>query len=80
MMNSWGMTKQDRGKDKTGRGEMYFRLGSFPMLESKDDSLADDLLDGNRKPDYYEVLEQNWREMKMIYGVQNEDKILKEVK
>lgn len=59
---------------------MYFSLGSFPMLESKDDNLPDDLLDRKRKPDYYEVLEQNWRQMKMIYSVLNEDKILKEVK
>lgn len=50
------------------------------MLESKDDNLVDDLLDRKRKPDYYEVSEQNWRQMKMIYSVLNEDKILKEVK
>lgn len=50
------------------------------MLESKDDNLPDDLLDRKRKPDYYEVLEQNWRQMRMIYSVLNEDKILKEVK
>ena len=61
---------------------MDFKLGNFPVLENKDNSLADDLLDGKRKrkPDYYEVLEQNWRQMKMIYYVLSEDKIPKEVK
>lgn len=60
---------------------MDFKLGNFPVLESKDKSLADDLLDGKRKrkPDYYEVLEQNWIQMKMIYCVLSEDKIANEM-
>jgi len=63
---------------------MVFSLGNFPVLENKDESLADDLLGEKRKRkrkiDCYEILEQNWREMKMIYCVLSEDKIPKEVK
>jgi len=42
---------------------MVFSLGNFPVLENKDESLADDLLGEKRKRkrkiDCYEILEQN---------------------
>lgn len=51
MMNTWKVSKgiQQKREEKTGRREMNFKLGSFPVLENKGERLANDLLDGKKE-------------------------------
>lgn len=51
MMNTWKVSKgiQQKTEEETGRREMNFKLGSFPVLENKGERLANDLLDGKKE-------------------------------